>query len=57
MIIPIPTHILYSPTGQTLYRAKGFHSKEQLQEIMAGYIQDWEKWSENGTEAEWMWTG
>ena len=53
----IPTHILFSPTGQTLYRAKGFHSKAQLQEIMADYIQDWENWSENGTEAEWMRAG
>ena len=53
----IPTHILFSPTGQTLYRAVGFLSKEQLQEIMAAYIQDWENWSENGTEAEWMWSG
>ena len=53
----IPTHILYSPTGQTLYRSKGYLSKEQLQEIMAGYIQDWENWSENGTEADWMWSG
>jgi hypothetical protein len=53
----IPTHILYSPTGQTLYRAKGFLSKQQLQEIMAAYILDWENWSENGTEAEWMWSG
>ena len=53
----IPTHILFSPTGQTLYRAKGFHSKEQLLEIMADYIQDWDNWSENGTEADWMRTG
>jgi thiol-disulfide isomerase/thioredoxin len=53
----IPTHILYSPTGQTLYRTIGYYSKEQLQKIMADYIQDWENWSENGTEAEWMWSG
>ena len=53
----IPTHILFSPTGQTLYRAVGYLSKEQLQEIMTGYIQDWKNWSENGTEAEWMWSG
>ena len=53
----IPTHILFSPTGQTLYRANGFHSKEQLQEIMADYIQEWKNWSENGTEAEWMQSG
>ena len=53
----IPTHILFSPTGQTLYRAKGFHSKEQLREIMADYIRDWENWSDNGAEADWMRSG
>jgi thiol-disulfide isomerase/thioredoxin len=53
----IPTHILFSPTGQTLYRSKGYLSKEQLQAIMADYIHDWESWSDNGTVANWMKNG
>ena len=53
----IPTHILFSPTGQTLYRSKGYLSKEQMQAIMADYSLDWENWSENGTVANWMKNG
>ena len=53
----IPTHILFSPTGQTLYRSKGFLSKEQIRTIMADYIRVWKNWSENGTIANWMKTG
>jgi len=53
----IPTHILFSPTGQTLYRSKGFLSKEQIQAIIAEYIRAWKNWSENGTIASWMKTG
>lgn len=53
----IPTHILFSPTGQTLYRAIGYHSKEQLEDILADNSQDWENWSQSGTEADWMWSG
>ena len=53
----IPTHILFSPTGQTLYRAKGFHSEDQIRTIMAGYIQDWRAWSEKGIVADWMTQG
>ena len=50
----IPTHILFSPTGQTLYRSKGFHSKDQIREIMERYMRDWRNWSENGAVADWM---
>ena len=53
----IPTHILFSPTGQTLYRAQGFHSKEQIRKIMNRYMRDWENWSENGAVADWMRAG
>ncbi|NNL77674.1 MAG: thioredoxin family protein [Desulfobacterales bacterium] len=53
----IPTHILFSPTGQTIYRAKGFHSKDQILEIMDRYMRDWKNWSENGAVADWMKTG
>jgi thiol-disulfide isomerase/thioredoxin len=53
----IPTHIPFSPTGQTLYRSKGFLSKEQIQAIMADCIRAWKNWSENGTVANWMKTG
>jgi thiol-disulfide isomerase/thioredoxin len=50
----IPTHILYSPTGQTLFRTKGYHSKDQVRAILAKYTGDWKNWSENGTTADWM---
>jgi len=53
----IPTHILFSPTGQTLYRAQGFHSKKQIREIMDRYMRDWENWSDTGAVADWMRAG
>ena len=53
----VPTHILFSPTGQTLYRAQGFHSKEQILEIMDRYRRDWKNWSDTGAVAVWMRAG
>ena len=53
----IPTHILFSPTGQTLYRAQGFHTKKQIREIMDRYMRDWENWSDTGAVADWMRVG
>ncbi len=53
----VPTHILFSPTGQTLYRAQGFHSKKQIREILESYMRDWKNWSDTGTIADWMRAG
>jgi hypothetical protein len=53
----IPTHILFSPTGQTLYRAQGFHTNKQIREIMDRYMRDWENWSDTGAVADWMRVG
>ena len=53
----VPTHILFSPTGQTLYRAKGFHSKKLIRKIMESYMRDWNNWSDTGAVADWMTAG
>lgn len=50
----IPTHILYSPKGQTLYRATGYIPAEEIQGLLSRYIIDWEKWDRTGEKADWM---
>ena len=50
----IPTHILYSPEGQTLFRFTGYMSAEQIRSILSKYAKDWKNWSENAVIADWM---
>ena len=50
----IPTHILYSPSGQTLYRSTGYLPAQQITEILNHYREDWERWDRNGEMADWM---
>jgi hypothetical protein len=50
----IPTHILYSPKGQTLYRWTGYLPAEEIQSLLNRYIIDWERWDRTGEKAGWM---
>jgi thiol-disulfide isomerase/thioredoxin len=50
----IPTHVLYSPEGQTLYCITGYLPANQIRSIISLYTQDWKRWSENGVIADWM---
>jgi thiol-disulfide isomerase/thioredoxin len=50
----VPTHILYSPEGHTLYRSTGYLPADEIQRLLNRYIIDWEKWSRAGEKAEWM---
>lgn len=50
----IPTHILYSPEGQTLYRITGYMPADQIKSILSRYMKDWKNWSENAVIADWM---
>ena len=50
----IPKHILYSPTGQTLYRSTGGLSANQIRGILSRYMEDWGAWSREGRIANWM---
>ena len=50
----IPTHILYSPLGQSLYRSTGYLPEGKIREILTRYMEDWENWSENGKKVSWM---
>jgi len=50
----IPTHILYSPAGHTLYRSTGYLSADQINNVLSRYMQDWEEWSKSGRTAQWM---
>ena len=50
----IPTHILFSPEGQTLYRITGYIPTDQIKSILSRYMKDWKNWSENAVIADWM---
>jgi len=50
----IPTHILYSPRGHTLYRSTGYLSADEIARIITRYVSDWDKWAETGERAKWM---
>ena len=50
----IPTHILYSPEGQTLYRSTGYIPGDQIRTTLSKYMKDWKNWSENAVIADWM---
>jgi len=50
----IPTHILYSPEGQTLYRFTGYLPADKIRSTLSQYMKDWENWSEKGLTAAWM---
>ncbi len=50
----IPTHVLYSPQGQTLYRSTGYLPAEQITDLLSTYMRDWERWDRSGERADWM---
>jgi len=50
----VPTHILYSPRGHTLYRSTGYLPAEEIARVITRYMRDWDKWAETGQKAEWM---
>jgi len=50
----IPTHILYSPNGQTLYRSIGYLPASAIREILEERMADWREYEENGKRARWM---
>ncbi|MCJ7596520.1 MAG: hypothetical protein MUO52_17275 [Desulfobacterales bacterium] len=47
----VPTHILYSPQAQTLYRSTGYLPGDQNMNILSAYMRDWEEWSQSGRTA------
>lgn len=50
----VPTHILYSPHGQTLFRSTGYLSPDQIRYIRSHYVQEWELHATTGQAAPWM---
>lgn len=50
----IPTHILYSPKGQMLYRSSGYLSEGQIREILERTMSEWYNWTKRGEAAPWM---
>jgi len=40
----IPTHILFSPMGQTLFRKSGVFSEAQIRSTIEGQMGSWDKW-------------
>ena len=40
----IPTHIVFSPLGQTLYFKTGLHSEAQIRSTLGKAIREWEPW-------------
>lgn len=50
----VPSHVLYSPEGHTLYSHTGSLTEDQILQVMDKYIYDWEEWKAYGTRAAWM---
>ncbi len=50
----VPTHILYSPRGHTLYRSTGYLPAEKIAATITRYMRDWDNWAANGQKAQWM---
>jgi len=50
----IPTHVLYSPEGQTLFRMTGYLTADQIRSILFRYAEDWKSWAKDGVIADWM---
>lgn len=50
----VPTHILYSPRGQTLYRSTGYLPAERITTVLGVHMRDWENWNRTGKTADWM---
>jgi len=50
----IPAHILFSPTGQTLYRHTGLLTAEEIKQILSDRTRDWARWWDSGTKSDWM---
>jgi hypothetical protein len=39
----IPQHTLFSPQGQTLYHAIGYHSEAQIRAVIARHVDEWRR--------------
>ena len=50
----IPSHMLYSPDGHTLFAYTGSMSEEQIRDVLTEKMSDWNTWSLTGEQAEWM---
>ena len=50
----IPSHMLFSPEGHTLYAATGAMSESQIRDILSRYMRDWDSWSRTGEHFDWM---
>jgi len=50
----VPTHILYSPEGQTLLRHTGLLPADRLGPLLAARVADWKEWRKTGKKADWM---
>lgn len=40
----IPTHLVFSPAGQTLYFESGVHSESLIKSRLAGMMREWNTW-------------
>lgn len=50
----IPTHILYSPKGQSLYRSSGYMTGASIREVINERTADWLEYEQTGRRARWM---
>jgi thiol-disulfide isomerase/thioredoxin len=50
----IPSHMLFSPEGHTLYAATGLMSESQIREVLTQYMRDWDEWSQTAHRFKWM---
>ncbi len=50
----IPKHILFSPEGHVLFERTGQLGASHIRETLSRFKEDWRRWKEFGTTAEWM---
>ncbi len=39
----LPQHVLFSPTGQTLYRHTGFLTAEKIKNLLLAHVENWQE--------------
>ncbi len=50
----VPSHMLFSPEGQTLFRFEGQMRDAHIKEVLSSRMREWDEWQRTGQMADWM---
>ncbi len=50
----VPSHMLFSPQGQTLFRFDGQMRDAHIKEVLTARMREWDEWRRTGQMADWM---